>query len=596
MPGSSTDDEMKTKPTEIRLGPVLSFRGLERQGDTATWHVTVLIGIPKDAAAPVVMVEGKECAPPLGLWKTAGLNILRYDCSVTLSQEDRRVSYGIAGTAGWSFTVPAKGAAPRLSYVSCNGFSDPRAARKMRNPLGFVWQDLLSNHDVLFRDPAQTYRLDKEQRWHEQHTHANGWQRFHLLLMGGDQVYLDSIWEDNEALKSWLGLSRDEQVKYKLPTAARQGIEDYYVKLYADRWLPPALKRWSEAQAFSECAGALASIPTVMMWDDHDIFDGWGSYSPDMQACDVFQTLFNAARRAFWVLQLQQSIDDLPPLRDRTPLAATDDPNFESIDWEAIRKQKDPLMLPFLPMQPGFSYAHALGQMEIVAMDLRTERSFTQILGQASWDATLAWLQGTGRKGCQHVLVMSSVPAIHPKLALAENVLDFSNSESVTNSIADDLRDHWTHDDHDGERKRLFRNLVQAASLRQLRVTLVSGDVHVAAWGYVARNDATPATNWLRVHQLTSSAVKHPSLTGIFETAFLSYLNLAADRKQDIDSEYTVEMMLFPGHRSKILAARNWLAMETDSENRLWATWRAEAGDRLSNHLLAIHPVDMKGT
>jgi hypothetical protein len=27
----------------------------------------------------------------------------------------------------------------------------------------------------------------------------------------------------------------------------------------------------------------------VMMWDDHDVWDGWGSYDPEMQQSAVFQ-------------------------------------------------------------------------------------------------------------------------------------------------------------------------------------------------------------------------------------------------------------------------------------------------------------------
>jgi len=32
-----------------------------------------------------------------------------------------------------------------------------------------------------------------------------------LLLMGGDQIYFDSIWEDVKELKGWIGLPREEQ-------------------------------------------------------------------------------------------------------------------------------------------------------------------------------------------------------------------------------------------------------------------------------------------------------------------------------------------------------------------------------------------------
>jgi hypothetical protein len=37
--------------------------------------------------------------------------------------------------------------------------------------------------------------------------------------------------------------------------------------------------------------------------DDHDIFDGWGSYDPGLQACPVFQGLFSVAKRFYLLFQ-----------------------------------------------------------------------------------------------------------------------------------------------------------------------------------------------------------------------------------------------------------------------------------------------------
>ena len=40
-------------------------------------------------------------------------------------------------------------------------------------------------------------------------------------------------------------------------------------------------------------------VPSVMMWDDHDIFDGWGSYPADLQGCEVYQVIYAAAAKLF---------------------------------------------------------------------------------------------------------------------------------------------------------------------------------------------------------------------------------------------------------------------------------------------------------
>ena len=89
---------------------------------------------------------------------------------------------------------------------------------------------------------------------------------YHLLLMGGDQIYADSIWEVVPSIKRWSEKKAERRSTAPFtPTMGRQ-VERFYFELYCSRW----------AQA--EPARMFTRIPTVMMWDDHDIFDGWGSY------------------------------------------------------------------------------------------------------------------------------------------------------------------------------------------------------------------------------------------------------------------------------------------------------------------------------
>jgi len=343
----------------------------------------------------------------------------------------------------------------------------------------------------------------------------------------------------------------------------------------------------------------MARMPTIMMWDDHDIFDGWGSYSSQMQNCAVFQTLFRYARQAFWVFQLQHALADLPPLEIAHRNVRPDDPLYEPFAWRA-KLRHDALALPLLDGQPGFSFGFHFGPVSLMAADLRTERSRTQVLGSDTWNALQNWFSTIGEGGqsnCRHLLFLSSVPVVHPKLSLSEGLLDTFGEDNVLDSNADDLKDHWAHDDHEGERKRLLETLTRVAEQRKLRVSIISGDVHVAAWGSAYRRDIPPAANWAQIQQFTSSAVIHPSLGGVFERLFLSFLNSAAAKVQSIDIQHSVEMMLFPGHNQYIMAARNWLALELDmgadpAEGcKLWASWRCETGNGYSNHLQAVQPV-----
>lgn len=590
MPDQTSNSAALASASTLLVGPILSFRGLDASiPGSAHWKVAALLGFKEGVTPPILRVAGQLRANPILLHSLGKVALWRYDCSVALTSTAQRIDYGFEGEAApcWSFTVPAAGLTPRIAYVSCNGWSSVDAMRKIAQRQNAVWDDLLFNHDPQLRPPD--YKLDREQRWHEAKSYPNGAQRFHLLCMGGDQIYLDSMWFELPELANWVSLSRDEQLKFQVNAGLRSKIRNHVFGLYQQRWAAPANRR--AAPVGLGASVAFAHIPTVMMWDDHDIFDGWGSYSKEMQACSMFRTLFEAAREAFWVWQLQHRLCDLPAL-DSSFSEPQAEPLLGPIAWRE-RLQQDALALPLLDQQPGFSYAHRLAGVELLVPDLRSERSRTQILGESSWTALTSRLNQVDRTlRPRHLLVLSSVPVLHPKLETTETLLDHFGGENVINSNADDLNDHWSHDRHQGERKRLIRNLMDYSQNQGIRVSFVSGDVHVAAWATVEPTHGGPTE--CRLHQLTSSAVVHPAPQGFLENLFIGVLERAARQPYPIDSTYVQRMLPLPDTSRCITPARNWLALELDDTDtnekgpRLWATWRCERADAMSNHLLAI--------
>lgn len=61
-------------------------------------------------------------------------------------------------------------------------------------------------------------------------------------------------------------------------------------------------------------ADALATIPQVMLWDDHDIFDGWGSYPTELQTCPVFKGIYFVARKFYLLFQCHATEDNVRQL------------------------------------------------------------------------------------------------------------------------------------------------------------------------------------------------------------------------------------------------------------------------------------------
>jgi hypothetical protein len=580
-------------PNQVLLGPVLSFRGLEK----SKWKVSALIGIDSNQPFHTLEIEGKDCPPPIVLHEHNGKRIARYDLSVQLDITERKVSYGLkGGAAQWSFTVPGKDMPPRMAYASCNGYSNYKEMKGYSHEEMDVWLDLLSNHDKTLRDPAKPYAVDTEQFWHEEKIHDRNLQRFHVLLMGGDQIYFDSIWEDKRIpeLQKWALLNRGEQAKYKVSKALDKKVEDYYFNLYFERWV-------TKSPAIRSAADAMATTPTVMMWDDHDIIDGWGSHTIEAQQSPLLKAIFRHARRAFWVYQMQHQLDFLPELvEDTSRNLKPGNPLYEPIKWSQIL-QGDALGLPMLDDQPGFSSAFNLNQISILNADMRTERSRTQVLSKKSWIAINTWLDtkvdGTDNglsSECQYLLFMSAVPAIYPDFELLESFV----ADSVTDGLTDDIRDHWSHPDHEPEHKRLFEVLASVSSSRQVKVAILSGDVHVGGIGRAYRKDVTGSSP-IELTQLISSAIVHPPVTGIAGFLLRTYLASRASQQKEFDNGQVTEMMVFPNHGKHIMSARNWMALELSRSDtkavpgsqlyNLWVTWRCEKGQNtFSNHLSVI--------
>ena len=257
----------------LKLGPILSFRGLK--GDTKRpWRVSVLIVRDSGENDPSLewQAAGTGATPATASTKatatllatfpdaTPARQVWRFDFGVTLSQNPQKISYRIEGIedegSGWEFHVPAKGAIPNMAYTSCTGFSSNKLMQKTEDPYAMV-RNLVRQHEG---------------------------SPYHLLLMGGDQVYADSMFDTLSQLHDWLPLPRQEKIAHPYTPEMARAVEHFYRELYVKRWGQKELKE------------LFASIPTFMMWDDHDIFDGWGSYDPGLQASDVYQGLFASAR------------------------------------------------------------------------------------------------------------------------------------------------------------------------------------------------------------------------------------------------------------------------------------------------------------
>jgi hypothetical protein len=466
----------------LALGPVLYFRGA---GERA-WQLSALVGVGAKEQ-PEALESADDRARPQRLAERCGCSLWRYDFALPLASTAAERVYRI-GEQSWRVHLPAEDGALRIAYTACNG-----------SELGDAW------HDGAVRN----------ERWLDLGaTHER--KPFHLLVQGGDQLYADPIWREVEGLRVWRRQPSWRRRKAVFPPALAAAVGDAYFEHYC--------RQWRQAQL----APILASVPSLMMWDDHDIFDGWGSWAQSWQECPTFQGIWAAAREHFALFQLAARADELP--------AGFSDRNGGQFGW-----------------------SHRIGSIGILAPDLRSERSRQQVIGPAGRHAFAAALESMA--DCRQVLLVSTMPLVNPDLRFLELAFELIPGHQTWQ---DDLVDQWPSRRHWDEWRDLLRQLVTFSARTGARLTAVSGEIHLGAFG-VVESGAT------RLHQLTSSGVVHPAppAWGV------ALMERAAARTIRPAPDLSARLLPLPGLGRRLLRARNWLELELEGD-ALAATWHGE--------------------
>lgn len=178
---------------------------------------------------------------------------------------------------------------------------------------------------------------------------------------------------------------------------------------------------------------------------------------------------------------------------------------------------------------------------------------------------------------------MSSIPVVYINSNMLEDIFGWIPGQQ---DLEDDFKDQWISRTHMEERLRLIHRLLLFSKEKSCRVTIVSGDVHVGALGYI-ESEREPQFNEANVvNQLISSAMIHPPPSGI---VIYMMEKVMGDKVENVDRGITAQMLKFPGSAQRFIGKRNWLSLTFDDQNRIWGEWYAEGEDK--PYTKVIHPV-----
>lgn len=497
--------------TKLLVGPIL---GLE--SDTL---YTVCFSTAKSAARASVTYNGQNVdARRIGT--TPSSQIWRTELPVPAQADPRLVRYNVyvdGNPAGnrdgneWTFYVPGADEKPRLLYASCNGFSSPDLMTKTERPY-ILWGKIRKFQQA---EMAKVGTDDIP-------------APYSLMLLGGDQLYADDLWTQVPLLNKWSHERHSKKIATRASQTLLDQLERFYDGLYQSRWNKPDMSLM------------LATIPSIMMWDDHDIFDGWGSYPTELQHCAVFQAIYGVAKKYFELFQV----------RSRA--------NHSLLDRNA----------PFYAMALRFRGYH------ILAMDHRAERTQQQVMSERQWNLVLDHLDTHVNDG--DLLVLSAVPVVYRDFSFTETVFDMTPWEE---ELTDDLKDHWRAKEHQGERARLIMRLLKNVEKRQLagpcRTVILSGDVHIGCLGVINdRRDSKPR----KIHQVVSSGIVHPAPSKIQWYGIMAVTN---DDPEYLNEDRSIEISMLKPHSSeKYLRSRNYVSLLEGTDNKLWLNWICDSNEK----------------
>jgi len=321
-----------------------------------------------------------------------------------------------------------------------------------------------------------------------------------IIIHAGDQIYSDPLVEKYQKKIDKAGSMSDSLEK---------NLTEEFRRLYVEQ-------SWSSP----EVANVLASCPSIMMWDDHDIYDGWGSNDKDSEPSH--RIFFHAARQTF-------------------------------NEFQAVL---NPARIDANSFACGFYH----GDVAFLLLDGRTHRMYKDscILGSEQRDLARKWLAALPQT-CHRLYLVLGIPPVHAKVNI---FLAIQNWLPIDRAYGADLRDTWVSPRNMRECTALMEVIFEFLQTHpSTDLTILAGDVHVGSIGLLEHSDGGDSTETKSiVWQITSSGIGSPAPTGftawLLEWVTRSSLLLGAG----------VEGRLLPimPNRNDILLRRNFAILKLD--------------------------------
>ncbi|KAF7960971.1 hypothetical protein EAE96_000641 [Botrytis aclada] len=487
-----------------------------------------------------------------------GFTFWRFNIEVELRSKQQRIAYRINRGPATGFWVPARGQAMNIMFHSCNGFTMDVHPNDFSGP-DPLWRDVLNTHQT---------------------------QPFHVMLGGGDQLYNDHMMQRTTLFKEWLNIKNPLR-KEALPFTPemQDEMEHFYLDSYC-MWFSQGLFGVANSQ-----------IPMINIFDDHDIIDGFGSYPDSYMKCPVMSGLGSVAFKYYMLFQQQSSIDEGEDTEPSWILGAQPGPYIPELSRSI-----------FTGLGRGIAF---------LGIDCRTERMNDEIVTAETYTKIFDRLEKDIIKGqTKHLIVLLGVPIAYPRMVWLETILTSKVmtplkamgragllGKSLMNhfdggvEILDDLDDHWTAAHHKEERNWLIQELQDLAAEKSVRITILGGDVHLAAIGQFYSNPKLKIPkdrDYRYMTNVISSAIVNappPDMLADILNKRNKVHHFDADTDEDMIPIFTHDVDGKPRNNKRLLNRRNWCSIREYNPSLT----RPSSPDATTSYDGSISPVPRRG-
>jgi phosphodiesterase/alkaline phosphatase D-like protein len=318
-----------------------------------------------------------------------------------------------------------------------------------------------------------------------------------LLLLVGDQVYADEV---SPAVAEFIRQRRD----IRQPPWEQVANFEEYTQLYRESWMDSRL-RW-----------LFSTMPTAMIFDDHDLHDDWNTseaWVRQMRAQPWWEERIVGAFMSYWIYQ---------HLGNLSPGELAKDELFREVTSSGDGTD---LLRAFAVHASHetdgsqWSYARPLGSSRLVVIDSRAGRVLKDgrrsMLDEQEWQ----WLERQTTGGVDHLLLATSLPLM---LTPALHYLEAWNEAICAGAwgprfiaLAERVRqrldlEHWAaFEESFGRLANMIRQVATGArGAPPATITVLSGDVHHS---YLARSwPADGGDTASAIYQVVCSPFRHP--------------------------------------------------------------------------------------